>query len=82
MCGHFHRSQILSAGLTSQWRTIISQAPTVCSTRLQGEPQGFHEIVLTEDRITVTHHTYQASAFIAAGSSVFGRMPTGWSDVF
>jgi 3',5'-cyclic AMP phosphodiesterase CpdA len=81
MCGHFHRSQILSAGLTGQWRAIISQAPTVCSTRLQGEPQGFHEIVLSEERIELTHHTYQAPAFAAAGSSVFGRISTGWSDV-
>jgi hypothetical protein len=81
MCGHFHRSQILAAGLTDQWRTIISQAPTVCSTRLQGEPQGFHEIVVTGKRIEVTHHIFQDATFVAAGSSVFGRKPTGWRDI-
>ena len=80
MCGHFHRSQILATGLTAEWSTIISQAPTVCSTRLQGEPQGFHEIRLAENRIEVVHHVYHEGAFAMAGTSAFARSNTGWID--
>ena len=80
MCGHFHRSQILTAGLTDQWRAIISQAPTVCSTRLQGEPQGFHEILMDGNRISAVHHVYRENRFIAAGSPVFELSENGWID--
>lgn len=79
MCGHFHRSQIHSAGLTNQWKTLISQAPTVCSTRLQGEPQGFHEFLLLPGRIETIHHAYRGKNFVAAGHSTFCRGSNGWS---
>ena len=79
MCGHFHRSQIHSAGLTDQWKTLISQAPTVCSTRLQGEPQGFHEILLLPGRIETIHYVYRGKNFVPAGHSTFCRGPNGWS---
>ena len=36
MCGHFHRSQLRATGLGGVWKTLISQAPTVCSTRHRG----------------------------------------------
>ncbi len=80
MCGHFHRSQIRATGLTGNWKTIISQAPTVCSNRLQGEPQGFHEISITQDRIEMVHHVYDQGSFVAAGSSAFARGDTGWRE--
>lgn len=80
MCGHFHQSQVLSAGLTGRWRSIISQAPTVCSTRLQGEPQGFHEICLTDGRIEVIHHVYDGVTFVPAGLSAFALQDNGWAD--
>lgn len=79
MCGHFHRSQIHSTGLSDQWKTIISQAPTVCSTRLQGEPQGFHEILLLPGRIETIHHVYRGKNFVAAGHSTFCLGSNGWS---
>ncbi len=81
MCGHFHRSQIRATGLSGSWKTIISQAPTVCSTRLQGEPQGFHEIRLKEDRIEAVHHVYQSSVFVEAGAWSFAKGSNGWGDV-
>jgi 3',5'-cyclic AMP phosphodiesterase CpdA len=80
MCGHFHRSQVLSAGLTDQWKSIISQAPTVCSNRLQGEPQGFHEIQLTALRIEVIHHAFNRGTFIPAGNFAFTLGAHGWSS--
>jgi 3',5'-cyclic AMP phosphodiesterase CpdA len=79
LCGHFHRSQIHAAGLTDSWRAVISQAPTVCSTRLQGEPQGFHEIRHDGDRLEAAHHIYQDGGFVEAGVSVFSRNGTGWN---
>ena len=79
MCGHFHRSQIHSAGLSDQWKTIISQAPTVCSTRLQGEPQGFHELLLRPGCIETIHHVYNEKKFVDAGHSTFRLGNNGWS---
>ena len=80
LCGHFHRSQIRATGLSGNWKAIISQAPTVCSTRLQGEPQGFHEIRLLPERIETVHHVFQRGAFAAAGTWAFARGENGWSD--
>lgn len=80
MCGHFHRSQVLSAGLSDQWKTIISQASTVCSTRLQGEPQGFHEILLTSKRIEVIHHVFNHGTFAPAGDFSFALGDHGWNQ--
>lgn len=79
MCGHFHLSQIHPAGLTANWRAVISQAPTVCSTRLQGEPQGFHEIHHDGDRMDTVHHVFQGSSFQPVDRCHFTRGPAGWS---
>lgn len=80
LCGHFHRSQIRATGLSGTWKSIISQAPTVCSTRLQGEPQGFHEIRLLPHRIEAIHHVYQQKEFVAAGTWAFACGGNGWSE--
>ena len=80
LCGHFHRSQVLAASLTDTWHAVISQAPTVCSTRLQGEPQGFHEIRQGNGRIEITHHVFQNGSFTPAGISAFALGPSGWTD--
>jgi 3',5'-cyclic AMP phosphodiesterase CpdA len=82
MCGHFHRSQILLGGLTVQWKSIISQAPTVCSTRTQGEPQGFHELLISGERVETIRHVFHEGAFVPAGSSVFTLDETGWNNAF
>ena len=80
MCGHFHRSQLRATGLGGVWKTLISQAPTVCSTRLQGEPQGFHEFQIGEDHIQATHYVFKDKSFVPAGSPAFARLENGWSD--
>lgn len=80
LCGHFHRSQIHAAGLTDKWKSVISQAPTVCSTRLQGEPQGFHEIQITPGHVDVVRHVFRDGLFIPTGTSAFVLGGSGWSD--
>lgn len=80
LCGHFHRSQLRATGITSDWKTVISQAPTVCSTRLQGEPQGFHEFQIEDDRINAIHHFFRDGAFVPAGVFSFARTHTGWHE--
>lgn len=80
LCGHFHRSQIRATGLSGHWKSIISQAPTVCSTRLQGEPQGFHEIRCSPDRIEAVHHVFHQNAFSPAGTWAFALGENGWND--
>ncbi|RYD24044.1 MAG: metallophosphoesterase [Verrucomicrobiaceae bacterium] len=79
MCGHFHLSQIHPAGLTANWRAVISQAPTVCSTRLQGEPQGFHEILREGERMDTVHHVFKEGSFHPADRCHFSRGPAGWN---
>lgn len=80
MCGHFHRSQLRATGLSGSWRTLISQAPTVCSTRLQGEPQGFHEFQIQAKRIEATHRVFQDGSFVEKGTTAYDCSENGWSD--
>ena len=80
LCGHFHRSQLATAGLLEGWKCVVSQAPTVCSTRLQGEPQGFHEIRLTGKSIEITVWSFIGESFIPTSTSCFERDEDGWKD--
>jgi 3',5'-cyclic AMP phosphodiesterase CpdA len=77
-CGHFHRSQLATAGIDGGWQCMVSQAPTVCSTRLQGEPQGFHVIHLDGACAAITHFVFDGSQFHEAGDTRFNRSCTGW----
>ncbi|RYD46317.1 MAG: hypothetical protein EOP85_07700, partial [Verrucomicrobiaceae bacterium] len=79
MCGHFHLSQIHATGLGSTWRAVISQAPTVCSTRLQGEPQGFHEIIHDGEHLETVLHVFRDGVFRAADRCHFIRGVSGWN---
>ncbi len=80
LCGHFHRSHLATAGTLSGWKCVVSQAPTVCSTRLQGEPQGFHEIIVSDDRIDIIHHAFSAGCFVIKSKHRFSRGPQGWNS--
>lgn len=80
LCGHFHRSQLATAGTMGGWQCVVSQAPTVCSTRLQGEPQGFHEIHFNPERMEITLWRFTGETFIPASTSHFERTDTGWND--
>ena len=78
LCGHFHRSHLDTIGADESWHGIVSQAATVCSTRLQGEPQGFHEILAGERRIEITRHAYRSGDFVAEAVFTFESGPCGW----
>jgi 3',5'-cyclic AMP phosphodiesterase CpdA len=80
LCGHFHRSHLATAGTLDGWKCIVSQASTVCSTRLQGEPQGFHLIRLSPSHMEITPYAYDGSGFIAALPLAFARRSGGWED--
>jgi 3',5'-cyclic AMP phosphodiesterase CpdA len=80
LCGHFHRSQLATAGVLEGWKCVVSQAPTVCSTRLQGEPQGFHEIRFTAATVEITVWRFSGESFIPTSTSRFERCENGWKD--
>ena len=80
LCGHFHKSQTATAGILDGWKCVVSQAPTVCSTRLQGEPQGFHEILLSQDGMTIVHHQFNGREFTPVTEFQFSRTESGWHD--
>jgi len=80
LCGHFHRSQLATAGTLEGWKCVVSQAPTVCSTRLQGEPQGFHVIVFTPEHIEITVWRFAGGTFVPTTTSRFERAEGGWKD--
>jgi 3',5'-cyclic AMP phosphodiesterase CpdA len=78
LCGHFHRSHLATAGADDSWRSVVSQAPTVCSTRLQGEPPGFHQLDWTGDRLHVTRHRGGPGGFAPDARFTFERAAGGW----
>jgi 3',5'-cyclic AMP phosphodiesterase CpdA len=80
LCGHFHVSKIATAGILDGWKCVVSQAPTVCSTRLQGEPQGYHDICLSPEKITVTHQRFDGKTFSPFSTSDFQRTDSGWEN--
>lgn len=77
-CGHFHRSQLATAGIHGRWRCIVSQAPTVCSTRLQGEPQGFHLLELDGPQVAIKRHVFDGTQFEETTTTRFTRGCDGW----
>lgn len=78
LCGHFHRSHLATIGADESWHGIVSQAATVCSTRLQGEPQGFHEIQVTGDSMKIIRHRYIDGRFVSDAIFPFQRGEVGW----
>ena len=63
LCGHFHRSHAARVPCGDGRSAVVSQAPTVCSTRLQGEPPGYHEILSGEDGLEIRHFQYDGRGF-------------------
>ena len=78
LCGHFHLSMIATLDCGDGWTTLVSQAGTVCSTRLQGQPQSFHEIDFSSLHLSVTVHTYDGKKFVTTSSPDYGRTDAGW----
>jgi 3',5'-cyclic AMP phosphodiesterase CpdA len=80
LCGHFHCSHLGTIGPPDSWRCIVSQAATVCSTRLQGEPQGFHFIRAGADEIEIERHVFHGGEFEADATFSFLRRDDGWAS--
>jgi len=79
LCGHLHQSRIGTIGKDATWNTIVSQAPTVCSTRLKGEPPGFHMIHHDGDLLRVMLYRFNQTRFVESSSVEFRRSETGWN---
>ncbi len=80
LCGHFHLSQLATAGTLDGWQCVVSQASTVCSTRLKGDPQGFHEITVDGGSIRITPWKYEGGDFHPVPPFSFLRGGRGWKD--
>lgn len=80
LCGHFHCSHLATLGPLDSWRCVVSQAATVCSTRLQGEPQGFHLIRVDAEEIEVERHVFHEEGFEVGETFSFVRSEAGWKS--
>lgn len=78
LCGHFHQSHLATIGAEKGWQCVVSQAATVCSTRLQGEPQGFHLIRVMEDAIEIDRYVHHVDSFESDATFTFVRGDAGW----
>ncbi len=80
LAGHFHQSKIclFPEPADSLRRIVVSQAPSICSTRLKGEPNGFHLIDLAPDEIGVERWRWQGDRFQPEFTRVFHRIESGW----
>ncbi|SHJ74193.1 3',5'-cyclic AMP phosphodiesterase CpdA [Rubritalea squalenifaciens DSM 18772] len=82
--GHFHQSY---AGLIDlhykQRNVIVSQAPTCCSTRLKGEPAGFHLIHLAPEKqsISIEYFSWYQNAFSHTEIKHFRKIGNRWDTV-
>jgi hypothetical protein len=79
LCGHFHRSHLALIGPGPAWQAVVSQAATVCSTRLQGEPPGFHEVRADADRIEIVRSCFLSGRFVEESVHSFSRGACGWA---
>jgi len=80
LAGHFHQSKIclFPEPVDSARRIVVSQAPSICSTRLKGEPNGFHLINLSPDEIEIELWRWHGDRFKAETSKAFRRIENGW----
>lgn len=82
LAGHFHQSKI---GLFPETPTeedartlVVSQSPSVCTTRLKGEPNGFHLITLEKNAIEIELWRWNLDAFLPERSRAFHRSDDRW----
>ncbi len=81
LTGHLHQSQVClfpEIGDDPARQLIVSQAPSICSTRLKGEPNGFHLIELERDSITIELWRWQMKCFSQDRVWEFRRDGNGW----
>jgi 3',5'-cyclic AMP phosphodiesterase CpdA len=83
LAGHFHQSKICLFPETrdpaqDSGRVVVSQAPSICSTRLKGEPNGFHLLTLSREEIGIELWRWDAGSFSAKADHHFIRGADGW----
>ncbi|MES2924421.1 MAG: metallophosphoesterase [Verrucomicrobiota bacterium] len=80
LAGHFHQSKIclFPQSPDSVRRIVVSQAPSICSRRLKGEPNGFHLANLSPNRIEIELWQWQGDHFHPANITEFHRIESGW----
>ncbi|MDP0491613.1 MAG: metallophosphoesterase [Verrucomicrobiota bacterium JB023] len=79
LTGHFHQSSIdLFPSEPESRQLVISQAPSICSTRLKGEPNGFHLIEIEGHRIEIELNRWTGERFEFHSRKAFLRANEGW----
>lgn len=84
LAGHFHQSKICLFPETpdaedSSRCLVVSQSPSVCSTRLKGEPNGFHLITLENNAIEIELWRWNTDAFLPERSRAFRKSDDSWT---
>ncbi|WP_411828084.1 metallophosphoesterase family protein [Luteolibacter sp. AS25] len=82
LAGHFHQSKTaLFPSPNSDSRSlVVSQAPSICSTRLKGEPNGFHLITLEKDAIEIELWRWDLDRFKPSYTRSFQLHENGWTN--
>ncbi|MES2661658.1 MAG: metallophosphoesterase [Verrucomicrobiota bacterium] len=82
LAGHFHQSKIglFPEPTDSARRIVVSQAPSICSTRLKGEPNGFHLIHLAKDWVEIELWRWHGESFEPETTKAFHRVENGWEN--
>ena len=80
LAGHFHQSRtgLFPETSSGERNLVVSQAPSICSTRLKGEPNGFHLLTLSRNEIEIELWRWQSDQFLPERSRKFLRTETGW----
>ncbi len=81
LAGHLHQSRVCLFPEIEDpvsRRLVVSQAPSICSTRLKGEPNGFHRIELENGAIAIERWRWQLERFVPDRAWSFVREGNGW----
>jgi len=79
MTGHFHQSRIGTFPEEDNVRNlVVSQAPSICSTRLKGEPNGFHLINLDRSKIEIELWRWNGDTFTRCSPETYVSDDNNW----
>ncbi len=82
LAGHFHQSRIClfpeASEVSGSRSLVVSQAPSICSTRLKGEPNGFHLLSLSSREIEIELWRWGSDRFLPERSRTFFAGTNGW----
>lgn len=86
LAGHFHQSKIglfpeISDPDKPERQVVVSQAPSVCTTRLKGELNGFHLLTLSAEEIEIELWRWNLDDFLPERSRTFRKTASGWEKM-